>query len=335
MSDLSRGRALLDVRRYAEARDALARHLAAEPDDAEAWALLAVAQHGNAAYAEMRDAAQRAAALAPEDEWPHRLRSVAASGLGRVEEAIDAADEAVRADPMAWPAWVRLAEALAEEPARRRDAWQAACHAVGLAPDVAATHATVGTVASALGWQVEAEAAFRQALAIDPHDAAALNNLSAARLRRDDVGGATAGFADALRADPTLDVARGNLDLAGRHLVTRALGVAFGGLWISALGLLLPFGVRLVVGVVLAGTYAVLVGGPVRGLPPTVRAHLRRAIRSDRGLAALAGCAAVGLVGTLLACLLPVPLPVAAGLVVAAVLAVVAGLGTAIWRAFP
>ena len=67
--ELARASAMLDVRRFDEAAELLARVVAAEPDSSRAWCLMARAHLGADRYSEAVTAANRAAALDPADEW--------------------------------------------------------------------------------------------------------------------------------------------------------------------------------------------------------------------------------------------------------------------------
>ena len=109
--ELARASAMLDVRRFDEASELLARLVAAEPDSSRAWCLMARAHLGADRYAEAIDAANRAVALDPADEWPHRLASNALVHLGNYPDALRAAYAACRLAPGYWQTHVCVAQA--------------------------------------------------------------------------------------------------------------------------------------------------------------------------------------------------------------------------------
>jgi tetratricopeptide (TPR) repeat protein len=185
-AERKRAAALCDHLRFAEARVLLHKTVATDPQDAYAWCLLARAELGLGDSNATLQAAGRAASLAPAEEWPYRLASIALGRLGHHAEAITAAREAVRLAPESWQPYARLARELAHDKAGLLEALGAAGYAAVLAPDEAEPHVTVGVVEAAAGQQVEAEAAFRRALAIQPDHSVALNEL--ARLQLGDVG---------------------------------------------------------------------------------------------------------------------------------------------------
>src|SRR5260370_42347260 len=94
---------MLDVRRFDEAAELLARVVAGEPESSRAWCLMARARLGADRYAEAVTAANRAVALDPADEWPPRLASNAPGHLGPHPAARRAADEAGPPAPGYWP----------------------------------------------------------------------------------------------------------------------------------------------------------------------------------------------------------------------------------------
>lgn len=75
---------LLDVKRYDEAASLLAHVVAADPENWQAWCLLAVTRIGTGPYEEAAAAASRAITLAPSDDWPYRLASIAQRHLGKI-----------------------------------------------------------------------------------------------------------------------------------------------------------------------------------------------------------------------------------------------------------
>ncbi|MGH2851233.1 MAG: tetratricopeptide repeat protein [Solirubrobacteraceae bacterium] len=224
---VERATVLCDLHRFEEALAVLGDVLAADPDDPRAWCVCARAELGRGNREAALNAAKHAIALTPDAEWPHRLASIALSGLGKVDDAVWHAREAVRVDPHEWRALTNLAGRLAERAGDHDEAGDAAARALELAPHEVQTHMVAGAVARARGRRSEAEAAFRNALAIDPQHGPAHNELARLRLGRGPVSGPTrlaeaaSGFATAVRTDPRLATSRGNLELVLRGFLSR------------------------------------------------------------------------------------------------------------------
>jgi tetratricopeptide (TPR) repeat protein len=225
--DLQRATALCDIERFTEAVTLLTRLLASEIDGYGTRCTLARAQIGLGEYRAAVNSAAAAAALEPEREWPHRLMSIAYSRLRQHPEAIRQARESVRLAPQTWQDHLQLAQALHSAGDNGTGARSAAERARQLGPLEASTHLIVGNVAATAGRREEAEAAFRTALEIDPTNSAAHNELARLHLPRHGVanasglGAAAAGFAAALRANPSGEISRRNLDAVLRIFIRR------------------------------------------------------------------------------------------------------------------
>jgi len=286
MDSIGRARTLIDLGRHELAKAELAKALADDPGSTEAWCLLAQCEQKAGDVNAMRHAAGQALASNPDSEWAHRLQSLALHKLGRHTDAIQAAREAVRLAPHQWQQYVVLVTAMIPRlDLFRAEATWAADRAVELAPQHAETHLTRGVLAGAQGNLVDAERNYREALRLDPENAAARNNLATIQLRGNDLEAATAGFAAALAENPRLQVARDNIDLVCRRVLRGArlaaqtvfIGAAFvtlsseGGPAFPATvaGLLVLF-------------WLVMVLRLVRRLAKPVRAHLRSQLRHDR-----------------------------------------------------
>ena len=222
--ELARASAMLDVRRYAEASALLARIVAAEPDSARAWCLMARAHLGADRYGDAIDAANRAVALSPSDEWPHRLASNALGHLGHQADALRAAYEARRLASGYWQTHVCVAQAALA--ARRLDvAAEAADRARALAPNEADVHFLAGKVSLARGRLTEARAHQERAIALDPAHSGAMNELGRIRLRRHDTAGAIRHFISAARATPDERIYSRNIDVVMLRAVSRTIYV--------------------------------------------------------------------------------------------------------------
>jgi Flp pilus assembly protein TadD len=308
----ARADVLVELRRPDEAVALLRDALAVHSGRADLWGQLAMALLAAGRPEEAHAAVQRRLELAPHNEWGYRLASLALSGLGRRAEASVAAQTSVRLAPHEWRAHARLARAFADE-GRPREAWDASMRAVELAPEEPEAHMAVGAVAMALQSWPMAGRAYRHVLSLEPANAAARNNLALVTLRRGEVTDAASGFADAVAADPRVDVARRNLEIAVRVVVARLLR------WQFVAGMAgfvtLRGGVPAWAGPVMAGVLAgALVGLSVlarlrwRALPGSVRDFARSLARTRRrfttsvglglaGYAALAGALPLALAG--------------------------------------
>jgi cytochrome c-type biogenesis protein CcmH/NrfG len=238
--NLQRAGALCTLRRFDEAVTLLERVVASDAQDARGWCLMAQAKLGQRDPSAALRAARRAVAVDPELEWPHRLASIALNRLGLDEEAVQAAREAVRRDPNGASGHVRLAQALTLVKSRLDEAASVARRALKLAPHDPDVHVVAGAVAAAAGRREDAAAAFRRALALDPQNTAAQNELARLHLRKRDPRGlasAARGFADVMRTSPHAHVSRRNLDVVMRTFLTWvAYFVLLDVLWVAGSG---------------------------------------------------------------------------------------------------
>ncbi len=221
--------AWLAADRPAEAMAALAPYLASTPDDPRALCLAACAQLGLERSYDALSSAKRASVLDPEDEWPLRLVSVACGRLGRSTEAIAAAKAAVRVAPDEWRAHLQVGQARLVTGRLTEEAWDALTEAVRLAPDEPGVHRTRGLIASGLDRRRDAEAAFREALRLDPRDAVSRHELARLTVRRGGLAAATAGFSNAVALDPELQVGVRNLELVTARVVRVGYACAIAG----------------------------------------------------------------------------------------------------------
>src|SRR5579859_6393832 len=281
---------MLDVRRYAEASALLSRVVAAEPDSARAWCLMARAHLGAERYAEAIEVANQAVALDPADEWPHRLASNALVHLGRHADALRAAHEACRLAPSYWQAHVCLAQAALA--AHRLDtAASAAGRARALAPNEPDVHFLSGKVSLSRGQLAAAREHQEHALALDPAHSGAMNELGRIRLRRNDPVGAIRHFQSAARATPDERIYARNIDVVILRTVSRTIYVftliALILIWVPAISHVnrLPFAIGLgSLAVITAACFAWM----VLRLPPEARQMMRRTLRARPVATALA-----------------------------------------------
>lgn len=229
--DLAQASVLLDLRRYDEAASLLARIVAAEPQDSQAWCLLAAAHLAAGRYEEAAAAASRAITLAPSDGWPYGLASIAQRHLGEIAVAISSANEACKLAPDEWRAYVFLAQAelatevdfLAQAELTReayfKAAELAAATAVRLAPHEPDAHFTAGQVSYAQRKWKAARAHQEQALALDPAHSGALNELGRISLRRGGSPQAARHFTQAARSAPGVSTYGRNAEIPGQRVL--------------------------------------------------------------------------------------------------------------------
>lgn len=301
---LARAEALVELRRYAEAESLLGRVLASRPDDHRAWCVLALARDGLGRTKEMLEAANRAVAVAPDQEWGHRLASIALARLRLPEEAVRAAGEAVRLDPNGWRTHLQYALVAAQVPRLAQDGYRAAQLAAELAPHSSDVHFALGFTSDATGRHEEVAEHYREALRLDPEHVNALNNLTNLE-RGTRLGSKAAGYARALRADPSAEVPRENLELMAGHFLLHLTGIAAVALVAcAAVGASedLRHGLspgRLLVGALLAAAVAGYATKVVRAVPAGALRYLRsRVVRDGALLATLLlalGCLAAAL----------------------------------------
>jgi cytochrome c-type biogenesis protein CcmH/NrfG len=152
--------------------------LAADPDTAAGWILMArirlVLDQVDAAL----DAAGRAITLVPEDPRPLATASRALTLLGRHDEAVAMAYRAVIVEP-GNPLWHdRVAWALLAADRQTADAEQAARTAIGLDPDEAHYYFTHGVALDALGHADQARQALLTSLRLEPENPVAQHRLA-------------------------------------------------------------------------------------------------------------------------------------------------------------
>ncbi|WP_412062680.1 tetratricopeptide repeat protein [Rubrivirga sp. IMCC45206] len=174
------GRALAERDSLAAAREVLAQAAARDPASASAALWLGVVESRRGRHLEAAEALRDAVRLAPRLTEARVRLGTALLDAGRARDAAGV-----------------LAEAVAQDPLRHADAW----NALGLA------HLGLGATADAVS-------ALRRAVALDPRLAVARANLGAALLAAGDPGAARAQLEAALRIDPDERSALGNLGVA-------------------------------------------------------------------------------------------------------------------------
>ncbi|MER5739129.1 MULTISPECIES: tetratricopeptide repeat protein [unclassified Streptomyces] len=316
-SALARAEALYEAGRYEQAGELAARHLAEDPEDADALTLLARCRHRAGDHTTALAAVEQALRAEPELVMAHLMRTQILLALKRYGEAEAAAHRTVELAPRFWGSHYALGTALAEtaEAGRGRDlarttaAYEAARTAVALGPEEDAAHFLVGLTAQRRGDHATARRAYETTLRLNPQSSEAHNNLSLLRLRRRWLRrGAWTQAAEGFVASAALDLT----DRKARfNLEAMAWGTAAGARWVALLGFLasalgsapvrtgatgadavVPFAVG---AVVLVGAWAGWAVWMARRVPPRLRRPLLLVARNCRPVLAMA--AAVGLLG--------------------------------------
>ncbi|MEV7563734.1 tetratricopeptide repeat protein [Streptomyces tanashiensis] len=312
---LARAEALYETGRYAQAGELVARHLASEPEDAEALVLLARCHHRAGDRAAAMTAVDQALRAEPEllGGWLMRVHILLADR--RFQEAEATARHAVELAPQYWGTHYALGTALAEHAehtrthARTVEAYEAARVAVGLAPEEDAAHFLVGLTAQRRGDHATAQRAYETTLRLNPQSSEAHNNLSLLRLRRRWFRrGAWTQAAEGFVASAALDLqdrkARYNLEAMAWNTAAAARWVALLGFIASAVAVAAIPGRAtwadaavplLAGGAVILGVWAGWAVWLARRVPPRLRRPLLLVARNCRPVLFMAG--AVGLLG--------------------------------------
>ena len=185
------------------------RALAADPQDAMAHALLALAlahlEQGHDAV----EAGRRAVAIDPEMAFAHYAHGWAQVEHGDFAAAERAAREALRIDPSG-DAYALLAQVHLRQ-RRWKDALDVAERGLQVEPEHPACANLRALALGRLGRGDDAKTAMHEVLALDPDDAYAHANRGWLLLRQSNPDEALESFRAALRLDPTLDWARAGI----------------------------------------------------------------------------------------------------------------------------
>lgn len=204
---VERARFLLDQERYAPAEAELRRHILAEPDDATAHAMLALALSGQQKQREAVESARRAIALAPTFAYAHYVLAWVQLRQERLDEAESAIEEAIRLDPEDADYFAVLSGVKLE---RRR--WQEALEAAETGLYFEPEHVNCinlrAMALNQLGRGDEAAVAVEGALGVEPENAFTHANRGWQEVHRGNYEQAMSHFREALRFDAELEWAR-------------------------------------------------------------------------------------------------------------------------------
>jgi tetratricopeptide (TPR) repeat protein len=227
---VGRAERLIEIRRYRDAIDLLSGDSQIVADW-HAVMLRAQAYLGLHEAQRAVDEARRAITLDPNREWSYRLLAYSllaqsrASGAGeekwpRLQEAERAAREAMRLAPSNFLTHLVAGEVLFE----RRiigEARHEAERARDLAPNAVGPWILLSRVEIVAKRPQAAERAAKEALRIDPTNAAARNNLGASLQNRGRMWSAARHYGTAARSDPVNEVVRSNLRKVGLFVLFR------------------------------------------------------------------------------------------------------------------
>ena len=225
--ELQRAWAAIQLKRWDEAVEWSVRSIAEDPEDSNAFKFLSIGLTSLHKFDDALKAAEDGLALDPDDEWLHRLRAISLLNLDKKEEALYAAREAVRLEPENAAAHhtVGLVYHNMEMHGQARES---ARKALELAPDDNDYHRFLGDLFMESEPR-KAEKYYRQALAIDPTDAHALNNLGVVLQEMKMDAEATTAYKAALLLDPNMTAARQNVHASVKSLkrFTTYSGIGF------------------------------------------------------------------------------------------------------------
>jgi len=225
---LAEADALIRVKRFEAAAERAREASLLAPLDPRPFCLWSRALHGAGQLGEAVLMAEEAIRLAPHDATAFRLRSSALSTLAREgarsdrtrigHEAVVSAREAVQLAPSDPNSHITLAQALPLI-GDNREANVAVKEAIRLAPNSSATWVAASLVAlGARNWNMAIDAS-RRALAIDPGNYPALNNLGVALRASGKRREGSEVLAEAARSQPDSTTARRNLSRAGLNVI--------------------------------------------------------------------------------------------------------------------
>ncbi|WP_158169686.1 tetratricopeptide repeat protein [Mycolicibacterium smegmatis] len=193
--------AYFDSGNYMRAEEVLRSALAQDPDNPELLAGYAQARLGLNDYQGAAWAAHSAIAKAPTNEHAKRIYAFALSGQGRNADALQVAWKSVTEHPDVYIAHYAYANLLLSA-GQAQQALTAINEALRLNPTAPDSWVLRGDIYGALNWMAPAEADYREALRLQPDNAAAVNNMAVNQLQRGDTRAAIGGFIGAGRLDP-------------------------------------------------------------------------------------------------------------------------------------
>lgn len=207
------GNALAAAGRTEEAISAYRDALAAAPGFVDAWINLASALSGAGRRKEAREALERAVALAPGNVRALNNLGTALVAEGRREEGIAAFTRALERQPDFAFALINRGAALRDE-SRFEESLRDLKRGVEIAPRLAQAHVQLAALHRILGEAAAAEAAYRDALRVDPASLSAHRELASLMFEQGRDGDFCVALDAAIAASPSLDLLDLKADLA-------------------------------------------------------------------------------------------------------------------------
>jgi Flp pilus assembly protein TadD len=218
--------AYISSKNYRQGRDVLRRVLAEHPNDPVLLAHNARAEYLLGNHVDAALSAYAALSAAPHDELAMRIYALSLDGQGRGQEALWMAWRTVVEHPNEALAH-RLYARVLQKARRPFDALIEVDEALRLGPTDVDTLVLRGSILHDMGRIPESTAAYEQALALEPANAEALNNLAVNRLRTGKFSHALRGFLGAAGSDPTLgNLVRRNIGAVLATMLRRVTVVA-------------------------------------------------------------------------------------------------------------
>ncbi|WP_039932913.1 tetratricopeptide repeat protein [Streptomyces viridochromogenes] len=249
---------LIDLQRYDEARELLARRLAEDPEDVRAWVKLAQSHLGDEKDgAKALEATERALTLNPEDIGALVMHAHALRGAGRFLDTEDVLRQVIRLAPDHWHGYALLANWLwrirgirsgqanggqvrrEDHDAALREAGELVQEAIRLGPEEVYAYEVAWLIADMAGNRTVADQMDEAILRLDPQHEQALARRTKKAATAPGVKAAEAAtlYADALASAPDSEPMRHGLDEASYRLLRGVRWLALLCLALAAVGI--------------------------------------------------------------------------------------------------
>jgi tetratricopeptide (TPR) repeat protein len=235
---LQRVALLMEVSRYTEALVELKDHLSTYPGDYTALCNMAICHYQLGDFQLSYDLTKQAIESAPDEEWAYRIQSFVFASNGEHKRSLDAAKLCIEQAPDSPDALHCLFSAQANY-GELDGAAETLDSLKKVMPDSSGTYESTGFLALKTERYADAEAAYLEALRLDPESVTALNNLGVVYMNMSEKGlgyhyreKALEMFNRAARAEPTFKTAQENISVASTPLkFTAPFGIIFA-IWI-------------------------------------------------------------------------------------------------------
>ncbi|HEX8213523.1 MAG TPA: tetratricopeptide repeat protein [Longimicrobium sp.] len=211
-----RARLLYRLGRYPQAREELARSLAADPDDAYAHALLALCHAAEEQWGAAVAAAKAAVAGDAGASFSHYALAFVLKSRGFPDQALASALESIRVDPDYIHGWHLLGQIRLDQ-REWKEAVRCARQGLALQPDDEGCNTVLAAALIEMGYHDEAAEVSARLLAAHPESATA-HAIEGWRLYHlGQLAGSRAAFRESLRLDPSQSNTHGGLRKATKH----------------------------------------------------------------------------------------------------------------------